>query len=371
MNRVSGDPEQRCAQRMTCSGLSGPDAEPIPVRGHHLLCAVCAAGGCEAPPCGIEAVQGLLDALWEYPYVPIRVLADIEVNRAHYRDVYEDRGEQELPEGYEDRAADYAGRRKDLEVCRLLGIAPGSVLPAWALYMTLFDRLASIRSVCATGDAQSDVWPRCPHAEAGYYERIRDAAPTSLEDQTEQGEALDGHGRWAMFRMRTREDMLTAKDQSAGFIDEEADHLYIRPQHLLCILCTMEAQDPLIQDNLVELRKRMEEDPDIPVTVVEGCCMVCDPCNVYHPGEHVCYTTHIKNQLRDLNILQKLDIEPGATLPAGELYARIYERIGSLMEVCGWGDGLKTVHFWAPCGGAEGDALERARVRGLISNGPG
>ncbi len=369
MDRARVDTEQRSAQRMTCSALSAPDAEPLSVPGHHLLCAVCVAGGCETPPCGIEAVKDLLDALWEYPYVPVQVSADIELNRAHYLDIYEERRARQLPDDYETRAADFASRRKNLEVCRLLGIAPGAVLPAWALYMTLFERLPDIRSVCATGEPDSEIWPRCLHAEAGHYERVRNAEPTSLEDQTEHGEALDGHGRWAMFRMRTRDDMHSAKDESARFIEADAAHLYIRPQHLLCILCTMEATQPLIQDNLVELRERMQDDPDIPVTIVEGCCMVCDSCNVYHPGEHLCYTTHIKNQLRDLNILQKLDLEPGATLPAGELYSRIYARIDSLMDVCGWGDGLNTVHFWAPCGGAGGDALARARDSGLIGDG--
>jgi len=124
-----------------------------------------------------------------------------------------------------------------------------------------------------------------------------------------------------------------------------------------------------VEDNLVEVRKRMEENPEIPVTVTEGCCMVCDCCNVYDPHEHICYPVHIKNQLRDLNILEKLDLPPGATLPARELYARIYERIGSLAEVCGWGDGTSTAPFWAPCGGWQGDELEKARQAGLISGG--
>ena len=68
------------------------------------------------------------------------------------------------------------------------------------------------------------------------------------------------------------------------------------------------------EDNLIELRKRMEENPEIPVTLTEGCCMVCDPCNVYHAGEHLCYHAHIKNTLRDLMILERLGVPPGATM---------------------------------------------------------
>ena len=48
--------------------------------------------------------------------------------------------------------------------------------------------------------------------------------------------------------------------------------------------------------------------------------MVCDPCNVYHRGENLCYHAHIKNSLRDLMILERLGLKPGATLTARELY---------------------------------------------------
>jgi len=73
---------------------------------------------------------------------------------------------------------------------------------------------------------------------------------------------------------------------------------------------------PLIEDNLVELFRRMREYPDIPVTLTEGCCMVCDPCNVYHRGENLCYHGHIKSSLRDLMVLERLGLPAGRD-PAG------------------------------------------------------
>ena len=33
---------------------------PIPIRAHHLLCAVCVRGGCDSPPCGREALRPVL-----------------------------------------------------------------------------------------------------------------------------------------------------------------------------------------------------------------------------------------------------------------------------------------------------------------------
>ncbi len=368
MSENGGNVGERSQQRMSGSELTRPDAEPIEVQAHHLLCAVCVRGGCEDPPCGKETLQPLLDAMWEYPYVALKITADLDLNRAHYFDVYEGRGENELPENFEQRAADHVDRRKDLEVCRLLGIVPNTVLPAFWAYRILFERAPTVEGICTSTMPGSADWPQCPHAGAGYFEKVAQAQNLNPEEQVALGEPANVPGIWRMVGPRTRQEMDEAKAVSAECI-ANADRLLIRPQHLLCILCTADKQEPLVEDNLVELRKRMEQEPDIPVTVTEGCCMVCDCCNVYDPDEHICYPVHIKNQLRDLNILEKLDLAPGATLPARELYARIYERIGSLAEVCGWGDGSNTAPFWAPCGGWQGDQLESAREAGLISGG--
>ena len=346
------------------SRISNEGNEPLEVRGHHLLCAVCARAGCE-PPCGREALQPLLEAMWDDAYVMLRITADLELNRAHYFDAYEQRGEKELPESFEERRGDYVGRRRDLHVCRMLGIAPNSVLPAFWAYRMLFDRVPTVCGVCTSSARGSEAWPECPHAEAGCYEKVAQGQEIEPEEQVALGEPAGQPGIWSMLRPRTREEMDESKVVSAEII-AKAERLFIRPQHLLCILCTADKQEPLVEDNLVEVRRRMEENPDIPVTITEGCCMVCDCCNVYDPDEHVCYPVHIKNQLRDLNILEKLDLAPGATLPARELYARVYERIGTLAEVCGWGDGMTTTPFWAPCGGWQGDELDKAREQGLL-----
>jgi len=196
----------------------------------------------------------------------------------------------------------------------------------------------------------------------------------SLGPQTERGEDLEGEGIWAMVRPRTRKDMLDAKRRSAEYI-RTADHLYIRPAHLLCILCTAKVSEPLIQDNLVELRQRMEVDPDVPVTLTEGCCMVCDPCNVYRPEQNVCGTVYPKSPLRDLMVLEKLGLAPGATLSAKDLYRRVYDRIDDFYEICAWGSGEATAPYWEPCGGTADAAnlkkhYDELRKAGLIAGKP-
>jgi hypothetical protein len=336
------------------------------VRGHHLLCAVCVRGGCKTPPPGKKALSRLLAAMWTYPYVPLKITADVDLKRAHYLDVFEGRNKKRLPKGFSRRSRDYVARRKDLEVCRALGIVPNTVMPAFHVYQILFSRLPTLDGICRTDSRPSGAWPECPHARRGFYESIAGGPRFDLRQQTELGEKMDGQGLWAMLRPRSRQDMLEAKKRSADFIMHKADRLYIRPAHCLCILCTASAQDPLIQDNLVELRKRMEENPDIPVTLVEGCCMVCDSCNEYHLGEHLCYHAHIKNDLRDLMMLERLGLPPGATLPAGKLFELIYRRIGSLKEICGWRDGSNTAPLWAPCA-YDQPVLEEARRKGIIA----
>jgi hypothetical protein len=354
---------------MKANRWSSPDCPPVEVRAHHLLCAVCVRGGCRNPPPGKRAIDKLLQTMWEFPYVPLRIMADVDVTRGHFFDAYQGRGGT-LPSRFRQRSADHVWRRLDLEVCRVLGIPPNSTLQPYHLYIILFSRRPTLEGLCRTGSELSTAWPRCPHATRGYYEKIAGTPHCGLEQQTVDGEKLAGRGLWAMIRPRTRKEMLAAKKESADYILNKATRLYIRPNHLLCILCRMDREDPLIEDNLIELRKRMEKDPDIPVTVSEGCCMVCDPCNVYHPGEHLCYHAHFKNTLRDLMFMEKLGIAPGTTMPARKLYALIYRRLKSLKDVCGWRDGTNYGPLWTPCGGYQGTILEEARRRGILAGKP-
>ncbi|MFC1675770.1 hypothetical protein ACFL3G_01750 [Planctomycetota bacterium] len=362
--------KKRASQRMRCNKFSGPEAKVLEIPGHHLICAVCRRGGCKTPPPGKGAIDRLLKAMWAYPYVGLKITADVDIISNHFFDVYEKRGKKPLSKNFKTRSDNYVWRRKDLEVCRVLGIIPNTVIPAYFVYSVLFERQPTLDGICRTGSKKSKTWPQCPHATKGYYEKIANGPKFNLQEQTQLGEEMEASGLWAMIRPRSKQDMAQAKKNSARNIINKAEHLYIRPQHLLCILCTAQIKEPLIQDNLIELRKRMEENPNIPVTICEGCCMACDSCNIYHPDEHLCYGMHIKNSLRGLMILERLGLAPGATMPAAKLYKRIYERIGTLKEICGWRDGSDTAMWWAPCLDYQSPVIEEARRKGLISKKP-
>ena len=111
------------------------------------------------------------------------------------------------------------------------------MLPAYTAYNILFQRLPALDGICRTGSEPSKAWPECPHARAGYYESIaREGSISSLALQNQLGEELAGRGTWAMVRPRTCEEMTAAKAASAEMI-RKADRLYLRPNHVLCILC--------------------------------------------------------------------------------------------------------------------------------------
>ena len=231
---------KRASQRMRRNRLSGADAEPLVVRGHHLMCAVCARGGCKDLPSGKRAVNKLLKVMWEYPYISLKVMADIDVCRAHFLRVYEKRGTGALPKNFQKRNDDYVWRRRDLEVCRVLGIVPNTEIPAFFAYTILLARQRSPEGICRTDAKKSKAWPECPQARKGYYEKIAGARKYGLAEQTRYGEKMDGKGIWAMIRPRTREDMKDAKKKSAAYIMEKADRLYMRPMHVLCLFCRPE-----------------------------------------------------------------------------------------------------------------------------------
>lgn len=136
----------RDRQRSRSGELTRLDVKPLDVRAHHLLCAICVRGGCRNPPAGRWRIDLLLKRLWRYPYFPLRVTADLDLNRAHYSDIYAGRGR--LPRNYWKRQADFVGRRKDLETLRQLGIVPNTVIPAYLAYTILLSRVRSLEGIC-------------------------------------------------------------------------------------------------------------------------------------------------------------------------------------------------------------------------------
>ena len=123
---------------------------------------------------------------------------------------------------------------------------------------------------------------------------------------------------------------------------------------------------PLEEDNLFEAIDVIQRQPDIPVTLIAGVCMICPPCGKYDPANKLCVggrSMALRDQKKDLDVLQKLGLKYGDTLPARRLLQLLYERILSTRDICGYGDGETRASEWSICSSAEkDDAYQKARA---------
>jgi hypothetical protein len=104
---------------------------------------------------------------------------------------------------------------------------------------------------------------------------------------------------------------------------------------------------PIQEDNLFEAIDVIQKNPDIAVTLIPGCCMICPPCEKYDPATNLCVGGHsmaLRDQKKDLDVLQKLGLKYGDTLPAQKLYQLVYERIHSTRDICGFGENLASAY---------------------------
>jgi len=342
----------------------------IKIRAHHLLCAICASAGCEDTPAGDEIVRDITSALKADPFTIVRVTADIDIVRAHYDDIYSG---SLVDTDFSQRQDDYSDRMKDLELLRILGIRPNTEFPAIELLRLLFATVHTLEGICYYKDNMQPDWQECPHARKDLFQQVRNDGIDdyfSLDRCNIMAEKLLGKGPYSLLPIRTRDEMVEAKRASCERI-AGADRLFIRPHHLMCILCCygLGALDaPLEVDNLQELMLKMQRNPGIPVTLVEGCCMVCDPCPAYHPEKNICLWMYTKDQLKDLRILHKLGLKPGSTLKAGDLIDRLLTTIDSPNEICGADAMNDSSPTWKSCSASNSGAYEKIRCSNFFKS---
>ena len=189
-------------------------------------------------------------------------------------------------------------------------------------------------------------------------------------------------GRVERLWQRSVEEMSCAKRDSVRAMFA-ADTLEIRPHHLMCISCfhghigcpsLADVTDlsglALAEDNLCEAIQIVQRRPAIPIRLIEGPCMICPPCPRYHPATRRCLGGSgmaLRDELKDLAVLERLGLHYGDVRPAGELFALLYARIVSTGEICGFGDSEVRGYEWRICGGPQGSAdYVRARLAFLV-----
>jgi hypothetical protein len=313
-------------------GISKADIE---IRPYQLLSTICFLGGVECQLPEKDTTISIIKQVGNNPALRIRLVSDAD-EIPYYRYVKSD---------------DYIqmekifNRKRDLDVLQRLGLIMGDTRRARYLYELLFQRIKTPKGICAY---DTNGWEGCPHADSGVYESIINKSFAEI------------------VYMRDNEERKAYKKASVSEI-QKAERLYIRPHHLMCMCCHYDGgrgDFPSDQDNLYELLKRIQEKPTIQIVLVEGCCMVCDPCDGYDPKTDRCVHGGglIRDYKKDLDVFQKLGLMPGSTMKAVDLFKLLFERIPSTKDVCGYGDGVVTSHEWSICGGTDGNKAYRRTI---------
>jgi len=275
----------------------------------------------------------ILDAVRQTPDMPITL-------RCHAGDVfvYQDADTSEdTPEGAEFNV------RRDLEILHKLNLFPGCTLPARILFYRLLAQIDDVAGICGYGSITSDAWRGCPRAGSGNYARGR------------------ARGIEAIIPPRTEPEMAQAKEESLAAM-HAAESIRVRPHILLCSICQYGGgtRPPYPEDNLPELLALILEKPDTRITLAPYADWdMCAPCPYRDNRLNACVNNRgsggLPNQMRDLRVLQKLGLTYGSTLPARELYRRIFNRISGTLEICR----LEQVHpsvWYTGCGEAKTDS---------------
>jgi hypothetical protein len=237
--------------------------------------------------------------------------------------------------------------RRDLTILQRLGLTPGGAYPALDLLRHFISEIKDCREICNAPDNASEEWEGCKFAFSGNYER-------GIEDAVRK-----------LTTIRCDADLSSCKKETAPKMYEHKV-LEIRPHHLLCMTCFADGKplkdlEPIEEDHLYEAIDVCQKNPNIPIKLVAGPCMICAPCFGLDPCSNTCsaaFGMGLRDQKKDLDTLQALGLKYGDILPAVELYNLIFERIENLTSICGFTTAYRTGPAWRVCSG-ENDPVGR------------
>jgi len=324
-----------CRAPRASEGQGFPSLE---VRPYQLMCVVCRVGAGRTDDLGDARLTALLKAVRDDRKRPLTLRCSTD---SLYR--YQNPGRAEdTPEG------ELFNDKRDLDILQKLGLAPGDARPAVDLLRRLLAKVPTCKGICAYDKVTSETWRGCAEAASGHYEK---------------GHAL---GINALLAPRDAEEMARTKQTSAQAV-YDAQTLRFRPHHLLCMMCVYSrGKEPLKADNLIEAIQVVQRKPEIPITLIPGVCMICPPCPSYDAESKLCLggnSMGLRDQKKDLDVLQRLGLKYGDTLPARKLFGLVRERITSTMEICGFGDGEARSLEWSVCGSVKGAASRFQKAR--------
>lgn len=281
---------------------------------HHLLCMLCMNGGAFLPFMKEHCLKEKLEKIKSNPDIHIRLVTSFDEIGVQTDTFYE-----QTP----------IERKRDLNVLQKLGLVPNDIRTARVLLNRINENINDLQGICATGFIPAAAWSDCLFSDAAYF----------------------NEGKKDIIKPRNSDEKAKAKEDSAKMIND-ADHLFVRAHHLLCILCSIGANTdkPKAANNTYEVWQKIIDNPDIPITIVEGCsqCMVCRPCNNYRADRSICVSlSGLRDRLKDLTVFQKLGLNPGDTITARQIYKMITEKIPDTCGICQYE--MMTSSEWKNC----------------------
>lgn len=325
----------------------------IDIRPYQVMCLICRLGRRDDSKYYFESeLDELQRAIKADLNQPLRLRCNVESTFAF----------QNPGQGLDTPEGDLFNLRRDLSILQRLGLTPGGVYPALDLIRLFVNDIKECSYVCGAPPHAAEQWRGCKFADSGNYER-------GLEDAVHK-----------LTSSRSTAELHACKIKTAAEIYGH-EILEIRPHHLLCMICFMngkefEELEPVEADHLYEALDICRKNPDIPLRLVAGPCMICAPCHGYDPESKTCSASFgmgLRDQKKDLDTLRLLGLEYGDILPAAKLYALIFDKIEDLTAICGFATGCKTGPAWPVCCIVkDSDAcnkFQKAKISGLhISN---
>ena len=301
----------------------------IAVRPWKLLCAVCSIGE------GETAVNDeIFNAIRENPDIPVRLVCN-----AGDVFTFQDPGSaDDSPDSEE------FNRKRDLEILQRIDLHPGVTLTARIILHRIWDRIENVSDICTYDEIISKTCKGCPKALKGFYEKGREIsllyAVQDCGSQLNFAESDLPKAKNALIVPRTKEERAEAKLKSLeAMYNSEA--ISIRPHILMCAICQYGGgtRPPLETDNLPEMLQYIIKNPKAKIRFAEGAdWMMCAPCpsfNKLNACVNIKGNGGLPNQLRDVRVLQRLELGYGDVINAHELYRMIFERIPSSAPICG------------------------------------
>ncbi len=140
--------------------------------------------------------------------------------------------------------------------------------------------------------------------------------------------------------------------------------LTLRPYQVMCAICSLgEATSGRTDPASAKILDAIRQSPDRPLTLT---CNAGDVFAYQDPGTKDDTPEGLEfNRRRDLEILYKLNLFPGCTLPARIVFNRLLERIEDGTSICGYG--TPTSAAWKGCPKALSDSYKRGREKGIAA----